>query len=236
MKSTFHVSICGGGIGGLTLALVIGKYGNLPVEIFEAGPTITTIGAGIGFFKSALDIMKDMQLYDEVIKMAIEPPKENDGPCFRKSDQRDGYHWFSRNLKGGILTVHRKDMVDFLLQHIPESCKIHTSKKLASYDVNPETGKITLHFSDGFTTVTDVLVGADGIHSATRKTMYQNLASSDSIRDDDSRKRLLECIDPVWTGMLVYRSLVPTVKLQKEYPDVALPTGLTLVSYVASSY
>lgn len=65
------------------MALVIGKYGNLPVEIFEAGPTITTIGAGIGFFKSALDIMKDMQLYDEVIKMAIEPPKENDGlSCF----------------------------------------------------------------------------------------------------------------------------------------------------------
>ncbi|KAG6374139.1 hypothetical protein JVT61DRAFT_4787 [Boletus reticuloceps] len=229
MKSTFHVAICGGGMGGLMLALVIGKYGTHPVEIFEAGPTITTIGAGIGFFGTTMDIMKDLGLYDELTKMSLGPPKENIGPIFRKSDQRDGYHWFSRNLKRGHLTVHRKDMVEFLLRHVPASCKIHTSKRLDSYDVNSETGKITLQFSDGSTSVTDVLVGADGIHSATRKTMYQKLASS--ILDDDSRKRLLECIDPVWTGTLVYRSLVPTSKLRKEYPDVELPTGLTMVSH-----
>ena len=128
--------------------------------------------------------------------------------------------------------VHRKDMVDFLLRQLPATCKVHTSKRLESYDVDSETGKITLHFSDGSSSVTDVLVGADGIHSATRKTMYQNLASP--IRDDESRKRLLECIDPVWTGMLVYRSLVPTAKLLKEYPDVEPPTGLTMVSHASS--
>ncbi|KAN0080158.1 hypothetical protein V8E55_009724 [Tylopilus felleus] len=151
----FHVSVCGGGIGGLTLALVIGKYSALPIS--EAGPTITTVGARISFFRRTMDIMKKMELYDELIKMAIGPPGEN-------------------------------------------------------------TGKIILHFSDGSSTLTDVLVGPDGIRSATRKTMYRNLASS--TQDDDSRKRLLECIDPVWTGMLVYRNLIPTVKLLKEYPDV----------------
>ena len=61
------------------LALVIGKYGSLPVEIFEAGPTITTIGAGIGFFGRNLDIMKELGLYDKIIKMAAGPPKENTG-------------------------------------------------------------------------------------------------------------------------------------------------------------
>lgn len=137
-------------------------------------------------------------------------------------------------LVGGTSTVHRKDLVNFLLRHVPAPCKIHTSKKLTSYDVNPDTGKITLHFSDGSSTVTDVLVGADGIHSGTRKTMYQNLASS--IRDDDSRKKLLECIDPVWAGLLVYRNLVPTVKLLKEYPDFELSTSQTLVGHIASSY
>ena len=137
-------------------------------------------------------------------------------------------------LAGGTLTVHRKDMVDFLLRHVPASCEIQTSKKLKSYEVNSETGKITLYFSDGSSSIADVLVGADGIRSATRKTMYQNLASS--ILDDDTRKRLFGCIDPVWTGMLVYRNLVPTTKLLKEYPDVKLPTGLTLVSHVASSH
>lgn len=132
------------------------------------------------------------------------------------------------------MTVHRKDLVDFLLRQLSASCKIHTSKRLEFYDVNSKTGKITLHFSDGSTSVTDVLVGADGIRSATRQSMYQKFASL--TRDDDSRKRLLECIDPVWTGILVYRNLVPIAKLSKEYPDVAAPNNLTLVSRIERSH
>ncbi|KAF8438465.1 hypothetical protein L210DRAFT_3543956 [Boletus edulis BED1] len=122
--------------------------------------------------------------------------------------------------------LHRKDVVDFLLQCLPASCKIHTSKKLNSYEVDSETGKTTLHFSDGDSTVTDMLVGADGIHSATRGTMYKKLASS--IEDDESRKNLLKCIDPVWTGILVYRNLIPTEKFLKAYPDLEPPTDMMM--------
>ena len=61
--------------------------------------------------------MKEMGLYDELIKMAIGPAEENTGlsrsrpftppskthlnlgPFFRKSDQPEGYYWFSRILK-----------------------------------------------------------------------------------------------------------------------------------------
>lgn len=61
------------------LALVIGKYGSLPVEIFEAGPTVTTIGAGVGFFGRTMDILKELGLYDEFVKIASGPPQENTG-------------------------------------------------------------------------------------------------------------------------------------------------------------
>lgn len=128
------------------------------------------------------------------------------------------------------MPIHRKDLIDFLLQQLHTSCNVYTSKKLTYYDVHPETGKITLHFLDGSRAVTDVLVGADGIHSATRKTMYQRLASS--VQNDGSRMRLLACIDPVWTGILVYRSVVPVGKFVKEYPDAEMPTGLSFVSLV----
>lgn len=63
------------------LALVISKYGRHPVDIFEAGPTITTIGAGISFFGRTMDIMKELGLYDEFVKMANVPPQENTGSC-----------------------------------------------------------------------------------------------------------------------------------------------------------
>ncbi|KAF9239487.1 hypothetical protein BU15DRAFT_61991 [Melanogaster broomeanus] len=225
MKTTFRVSICGGGIGGLTLALVIGRYGIIPVDVFEAGPQITTVGAGINFFGTTMDIMKELGLYEELFQVAIVSP-ENTGPHFRKSDQHEGYYWFMKQLKRGFLSAHRKDVIDILLKHLPTSCNVQTSKRLEFYDVSPETGRTTLHFSDGSTTVTDVLIGADGIRSATRKTMYGQLASLS--QDDESRKKLMDCIDPVWTGTLVYRNLVPTVKLLNEYPDVEAPTELTL--------
>ncbi|KAF9239488.1 hypothetical protein BU15DRAFT_61992 [Melanogaster broomeanus] len=225
MKTTFRVSICGGGIGGLTLALVIGKYSTIPVDVFEAGPRITTVGAGIGLFGTTIDIMKELGLYEEFLQVAI-VSQENTGPDFRKSDQHDGYYWFTKHLKRGSLAFHRIDVINTLLQHLPPSCNVQTSKRLEFYDVSTETGRTTLHFSDGSTAVTDVLIGADGIHSATRKTMYRQLASLS--QDDGSRKKLMDCIDPVWTGSLVYRNLIPTVELLKAYPDVEAPTKLTV--------
>ncbi|KAF9239489.1 hypothetical protein BU15DRAFT_61993 [Melanogaster broomeanus] len=225
MKSTFRVSICGGGIGGLTLALVIGKYSTIPVDVFEAGPQITTVGAGITLSGTTMDVMKELGLYEEFLQVAV-VFQENTGPIFRKSDQHDGYYWFTKHLKRGPLAFHRKDVINILLQHLPTSCNVQTSKRLECYDVSPETGRTTLHFSDGSTVVTDVLIGADGIRSATRKTMYRQLASLS--QDDGSRKKLMDCIDAVWTGTLVYRNLIPTMKLLKEYPDIEAPTELTL--------
>ncbi|KAF8438474.1 hypothetical protein L210DRAFT_244435 [Boletus edulis BED1] len=98
---------------------------------------------------------------------------------------------------------------------------------LLAKSTHPRAGLLRCKFrnrednADGTSSVTDVLVGADGIHSATRGTMYKRLAFS--IRDDKSRERLFDCIDP-----LVKRNLVPATKLLKEYPDVELLTSLTL--------
>ncbi|KAH7881718.1 hypothetical protein F5I97DRAFT_2069891 [Phlebopus sp. FC_14] len=227
--SAFRVSICvhsGGGIGGLSLALVIGKYGQIPVDIFEAGPEITTVGAGISCFGRTMDIMKELGLYDELIDLAIHPPQDETGPNFRKSDQHDGYYWFQRKLKRGPLSLHRKDLIDLLFRHLPASCNVQTSKRLTSYTTNGQTQSITLRFSDGTIAQTDVLIGADGIHSVTRKTMYQALASD--CQESEVEKKLLDCIEPVWTGTLLYRNLVPMEKLLQKFPDVQAPTELTL--------
>lgn len=78
-ESNCRLHYSGGGIGALALALVIRKYSKLPVDIFEAGPIITTIGAGIGFYARTMDIMKELGLYDEFVKLANVPPEENTG-------------------------------------------------------------------------------------------------------------------------------------------------------------
>lgn len=73
------VMASGGGIGGIALAVTIGRYSNLPVDIYEAGPEITTVGAGISVWRRTWEVMKMLGLDEELANKAIEPPKETGG-------------------------------------------------------------------------------------------------------------------------------------------------------------
>ena len=77
------------------------------------------------------------------------------------------------------------------------------------------TSSIRLKFVDGTTATTDILIGADGIRSVVRKTMFE-AASKDSSND---RTDLKQYINATFTGMTVYRSLVSAEALRKENPE-----------------
>lgn len=112
-------------------------------------------------------------------------------------------------------------MVDILQRNLPSSCATHTSKKLTHYHKGVD-GKFTLYFADGTTATSDVLVGADGVRSATRRTMYESLAKNaerDGGQDATvSAETLRKFVDPMWTGTLAYRCLIPTKRLQELDP------------------
>jgi salicylate hydroxylase len=73
------IALSGGGIGGLTLALVINQNSDSFVDIYEAKPEISTIGAGIGVWKRSWQALQDLGLHEEVKKRDIPFPKE--GEC-----------------------------------------------------------------------------------------------------------------------------------------------------------
>lgn len=115
--------------------------------------------------------------------------------------------------------MHRQHMVAILERHVPASCKAHFKKRIVNY-VEPEQdahsmSPIKLEFADGTTATTDVLIGADGIRSAVRKTMFEAAASEDDRFDDTD---LQQYIDATFTGMFLYRGLVSTETLRKEEP------------------
>lgn len=53
-SKAFSVSIIGGGIGGLTLAIGLLKHPHIDVQVYESAPSFGEIGAGVGMFLDSL--------------------------------------------------------------------------------------------------------------------------------------------------------------------------------------
>ncbi|KII86087.1 hypothetical protein PLICRDRAFT_114904 [Plicaturopsis crispa FD-325 SS-3] len=204
----------GAGIGGLAVAVTIGKFCDLPIDVYEAGAEVTTIGAGITVWKRTWEVLEKIGLDKALWAKALAP---TDGPTFsfRRSDQKEeGFEFYSQKLPSSA-SLHRAEMLHTLLEHLPSTCTLHLSKRLTKYVQKP-TGAITLYFQDGTTVDTDVLVGADGVRSPTRASLFEALSVT---RGDAQNLDYRQYIAPQWSGLLAYRNVFPAENLKGQSPD-----------------
>lgn len=123
------------------------------------------------------------------------------------------------------MPFHRAEFQSLLSQHLdPAIVTSHFSKRLVSYSLPSDpSSPITLHFKDGTTATCDVLVGADGIHSATRHTLLNIAAQEAEAKNTEDGKKfaneLRGKVDPVWSGSVAYRSVIPKEVLAKINPN-----------------
>jgi len=68
-KPSITIAICGGGIGGLSLAIGLLRHPQLSIHIYEAAPAFAEIGAGISFGPNAI---RAMSLIDPKVREAYE--------------------------------------------------------------------------------------------------------------------------------------------------------------------
>ena len=134
----------------------------------------------------------------------------------------------------GILTFHRAEFQQVLASRLdPEVVATHFSKRLVSYSQELPSTKtppirniVTLSFNDGTIANCDVLIGADGIHSATRYCLLREAAGLLNESNPEQAKLLLYKADPVWSGSVAYRSAFPSETLRRLNPEHgALKTG-----------
>jgi len=115
--------------------------------------------------------------------------------------------------QGGMMGFHRAELHEALLNSLSSSCRTLPSKRLESYVQRPGD-PITLYFQDGSTATCDILLGADGVKSAVRKTMLHEAATrAESQHQNAEAVNLRDLSEPQFSGFFTYRTLIPAERL-----------------------
>jgi salicylate hydroxylase len=199
-----RVAIIGGGIGGLTAANALLRAG-IEVSVYEAAGELKEIGAGVALHANAMRVLRFIGVEGEVRKIAgkTDYSVTKDGITGRVISQTSrARHAELQGIEPA--TVHRADLLDVLAAALPDGIA-----SLSKRCVSVESGDATAvaRFADGSEVEADVIVGADGIHSAVRTSLFGPDA-------------------PRFTGKICYRSVIPTAKVRASaLADVAADNG-----------
>ncbi|KAF2485489.1 hypothetical protein BDY17DRAFT_322325 [Neohortaea acidophila] len=172
------VLILGGGISGLTTALALTKFappGKVPrIRIFEIRPVPATIGGAVNLTPNALRMLDHLG--------ALQKIREKD--YGRTIDYLEVFDVYSGKLaesdfrgpegKGigtppyKALRITRGDSLKGVLAAVEENENITLTCGKKTVKIDETADKVTLTFEDGESVSGDLLMGCDGIHSATR--------------------------------------------------------------------
>lgn len=195
MKTGSRIAVVGGGIGGLTAALALLQRGFV-VDVYEQAPELREVGAGVQISANGTRILFALGLQREIMSVCFEAAgKEirlwNTGQTWKLFDlgpmsiERYGYPY---------LTIHRNDLHQALAAGIgridPDAIKLGAR----CIDVEQDADGVELRFADGRRARADVAIGADGVHSKVRETLF-----------GASR--------PQFTGLVAWRGVIPAERL-----------------------
>lgn len=203
-----NVAIVGAGIGGLAAALALLRAGQR-VRVYEQVSALGEVGAGLSITPNAGKALVALGLQDALVQMGSTPS----GGAIRhyasgetlvplpqdRSAERYGI---------ALYHVHRADLHSALqraIVAIDPQC-IHTGHALARIESRADGA--SLEFRDGSRATADWAVGADGIHSTVRTSLFG--------------------VDrPNFTGYVAWRGLIPGDRVPKELlePPLCMTVG-----------
>lgn len=170
--------IVGGGIGGLTTALMLHARG-IDCELFEQADHIRELGVGINTLPHAIRELKELGLLPRLDAVGIRTHELIYTNRFGQEIWRE-----PRGLDAGYdvpqFSIHRGRLQGVIYQAVRSrlgESRIHTAHRLGAY--RQDDSGITAYFFNRYgthrrTVRGDVLVGADGIHSFVRGTLFPN--------------------------------------------------------------
>ncbi|MCJ1443727.1 MAG: hypothetical protein MMC23_004227 [Stictis urceolatum] len=213
-----EIAVVGGGFAGLCLAIGLQKYPHINVHIYEAAHKFSEIGAGVVIGPNAQRAMflidpRILEGYERRAAFAVDPPDENGlYPWItvikgQAPDIDEEVIQYKHKTKGS--TIHRAHFLDELVKLI-DPHRAHFGKRVAEVCDGEGDQSVTLKFSDGSEANADLVIGADGIHSAVRKHILGH--------DDPAASAS-------FTGNIQYRAVVPIEEAQAKLGDIEQKVG-----------
>jgi 2-polyprenyl-6-methoxyphenol hydroxylase-like FAD-dependent oxidoreductase len=164
--ATRKALVVGGGIAGPALALFLKRAGLAPT-VYEAYPATQAVGGGLGLAPNGVRVLAELGLAEQVVaagSVVREYRFKNAGgrvlAHYPYADPRRFGQPMVALSRAALATIVSREAVR---QRIPFAYE----KRLVGLEER-STG-VTAHFADGTSAEGDLLIGADGIHSATRR-------------------------------------------------------------------
>ncbi len=171
MKSTEHVLIIGGGIGGMTLAAALHKLG-IAFDVYEQAPELTEVGAGVGLWSNALFSLDQIGAAERVRQHCLPLRKgEIANAQGRVLSAFDLATFLGEFTDAACYIVYRPTLLDAIVNNVPQP-HIHTGQRCL--EITQDEAGVQARFQTGETAHGTVLVGADGLHSTVRQAIVQN--------------------------------------------------------------
>ncbi|MFM9971472.1 MAG: FAD-dependent monooxygenase [Burkholderiales bacterium] len=197
-----RIAIVGGGLAGLAAAHALKSVG-LEAHVYEAAPALGEIGAAVNVSPQAVKALEAIGVGDQIRAVGTQSPG-----IYSRNMQSGEFLEFNDRIAvaerfgAPFYTYHRADLLDALATGLDPSA-IHLGHRLT--EVKEQSANIALTFANGKAVEADYVIGADGVRSVIRQTLY----------GDDN---------PSYTGQMVWRALLDA----REVPaEILEPKGHT---------
>jgi salicylate hydroxylase len=203
------VTVLGAGVAGLAVAQALALRG-AAVTVLEQADAIREVGAGLQVSPNGAVVLRALGLGDalDAASMCARAVALCDGLTGNPVTRLD---LAARGLREGYHFLHRADLIALLLKGAQEAgVELRLLQKITEIDLTAKTPVVMTEAGEMIST--ELLIGADGLHSRLRAALMGEEA-------------------PFFTGQVAWRALIPCEADAPPVAEVHMGPGRHLVSY-----